>query len=58
MRGIINSTYVALDGVIENPPDWPSGRHEDDGRGSEIQTTVTTDWSGDGQADLCGDRLA
>ena len=32
MRRIINSTYITLDGVIENPQDWPSGRHEDDGR--------------------------
>ena len=24
MRKIINSTYVTLDGVIENPQDWPS----------------------------------
>src|ERR1700739_1402104 len=37
MRRIINSTYITLDGVIENPQDWPSGRHQDDGRGGEIQ---------------------
>lgn len=24
MRKIINSTYISLDGVIENPQDWPS----------------------------------
>ena len=24
MRRIINSTYVTLDGVIQNPQDWPS----------------------------------
>jgi dihydrofolate reductase len=24
MRKIINSTYITLDGVIENPQDWPS----------------------------------
>jgi len=40
MRRIINSTYISLDGVIENPQDWPSGRHEDDGRGMEIQTEL------------------
>jgi dihydrofolate reductase len=40
MRRIINSTYITLDGVIENPQDWPSGRHEDDGRGGEIQTEL------------------
>jgi dihydrofolate reductase len=40
MRRIINSTYITLDGVIEDPQDWPSGRHEDDGRGREIQTEL------------------
>ena len=40
MRRIINSTYISLDGVIENPQDWPSGRHEDDGRGGQIQTEL------------------
>jgi dihydrofolate reductase len=40
MRQIINSTYITLDGIIENPQDWPSGRHEDDGRGREIQTEL------------------
>ncbi len=40
MRKIINSTYITLDGVIENPQDWPSGRHKDDGRGGEIQTEL------------------
>jgi dihydrofolate reductase len=40
MRRIINSTYITLDGMIENPQDWPSGRHEDGGRGTEIQTEL------------------
>lgn len=40
MRRVINSTYISLDGVIENPQDWPSGRHQDDGRGGEIQTQL------------------
>jgi dihydrofolate reductase len=40
MRRIINSTYITLDGVIEAPQDWPSGRHLDDGRGGEIQTEL------------------
>jgi dihydrofolate reductase len=40
MRRIINSTYLSLDGVEENPQDWPSGRHEDDGRGGQIQTDL------------------
>jgi dihydrofolate reductase len=40
MRRIINSTYISIDGVIENPHEWPSGRHEDDGRGGQIQTDL------------------
>jgi dihydrofolate reductase len=40
MRRIINSTYITLDGVIEDPQDWPSGRHLDDGRGGELQTEL------------------
>jgi RibD C-terminal domain len=39
MRRIINSTYISIDGVIENPHEWPSGRDEDDGRGTQIQQT-------------------
>ena len=32
MRRIVNSTYVTLDGVIQNPQDWPSlGSFSDDG---------------------------
>jgi len=40
MRRIINSTYVTLDGVIENPQDWPSGKHSDDGAGRALQTDL------------------
>jgi dihydrofolate reductase len=40
MRRIINSTYITLDGIIEDPQDWPSGRHQDDGRGQEIQSEL------------------
>jgi len=33
MRKIINSTYITLDGVIQNPQDWPSlGGFDDAGR--------------------------
>jgi dihydrofolate reductase len=39
MRKIINSTYITLDGVIENPQDWPTG-------------TVTDDLGGQVQSDL------
>jgi dihydrofolate reductase len=39
MRRIINSTYISLDGVIQNPQDWPSGKVSDD-RGLTIQTDL------------------
>jgi hypothetical protein len=29
MRKISNSTYISLDGVIENPQDWPAGAADD-----------------------------
>src|SRR4051794_32733033 len=38
MRRIINSTYVSLDGVIENPQNWPSF----DG-GGDTGTNIQTD---------------
>jgi dihydrofolate reductase len=39
MRKIINSTYVTLDGVIENPQDWPSmGGFSDEG--NQVQTRL------------------
>jgi dihydrofolate reductase len=39
MRTIINSTYISLDGVIENPRDWPASDVEDDA-GTTIQTEL------------------
>jgi dihydrofolate reductase len=36
MRKLINSTYISLDGVIENPQDWPSLGSSDE-RGYELQ---------------------
>jgi dihydrofolate reductase len=39
MRKIINSTYISLDGVIEDPQDWPPSEVEDD-TGTEIQTEL------------------
>jgi dihydrofolate reductase len=39
MRRIINSTYISLDGVIENPQDWPASEVEDDA-GTVIQTEL------------------
>jgi dihydrofolate reductase len=39
MRRIVNSTYVTLDGVIQNPQNWPSvGGFTDDG--NQIQTEL------------------
>jgi dihydrofolate reductase len=39
MRKIINSTYISLDGVIQDPQDWPSSSVADD-RGLVIQTEL------------------
>jgi dihydrofolate reductase len=39
MRRIINSTFISLDGVIENPQDWPSSDVEDE-TGTLIQTEL------------------
>jgi dihydrofolate reductase len=37
MRRIINSTYISLDGVIQDPQDWPGNGIEDDGTGGKVQ---------------------
>jgi dihydrofolate reductase len=39
VRKVINSTYISLDGVIENPQDWPSLGSVDDA-GTRIQTDL------------------
>ena len=39
MRRIINSTYITLDGIIENPQDWPSGPRT--GRHSSLRCPAT-----------------
>jgi dihydrofolate reductase len=39
VRRIINSTFISLDGVIENPQDWPASEVEDDA-GTVIQTEL------------------
>lgn len=39
MRRIINSTYISLDGVVENPHLWPSTGERDDRLG-EIQVDL------------------
>jgi dihydrofolate reductase len=39
MRKIINSTYISLDGAIENPQDWPAGQ-PDDGTAGQIQADL------------------
>src|SRR5258708_5041259 len=39
MRRIVNSTYVTLDGVVQNPQDWPSvGGFSDEG--NQVQTEL------------------
>jgi dihydrofolate reductase len=39
VRTIVNSTYVTIDGVIQNPQDWPSlGSFSDEG--NQIQTAL------------------
>jgi dihydrofolate reductase len=43
MSRIVNSTYITLDGAVENPQNWASGRHKDDGRAQEIQTQLLLD---------------
>jgi dihydrofolate reductase len=37
MRKIINSTYITLDGVIQDPQDWPGNGIEGDGTGAKVQ---------------------
>jgi dihydrofolate reductase len=46
MARIINSTYITIDGAVENPQDWPSGRHEDDGRAQQIQADLVLSCTG------------
>src|SRR2546423_1421333 len=40
MRRIINSTYISLDGVIQDPQDWPDNGIESDGTGMKVQTEL------------------
>src|SRR2546423_1063638 len=40
MRRIINSTYISLDGVIQDPQDWPDNGIESDGTGMKVQTDL------------------
>ena len=40
MRRIINSTYISLDGVIQDPQDWPDNGIESDGTGLKVQTDL------------------
>ncbi len=44
MRRIVNSTYVTLDGVIQNPQDWPSlGSFSDTGTQLQTELLATCD---------------
>ena len=40
MRRIINSTYISLDGVIQDPQDWPGNGIEPDRTGLKVQTDL------------------
>ena len=40
MRRIINSTYISLDGAIQDPQDWPGNGIEPDGTGLKVQTDL------------------
>ena len=40
MRKIINSTYISLDGVVENPHKWPSIERSADERSGNVQTSL------------------
>ena len=39
MRMLTNSTYISLDGVVQDPDQWPA-LEGDDPRGYEIQTEL------------------
>ena len=40
MRRIVNSNYISLDGVVEQPHLWPSIERPADERGDQIQTDL------------------
>jgi dihydrofolate reductase len=40
MRRIINSTYISLDGVVEEPHKWPTIERPSDERRDQIQTSL------------------
>ena len=40
MRRIINSTYISLDGVVEQPHEWPTIERSPDERGGQIQASL------------------
>jgi dihydrofolate reductase len=40
MRRIVNSTYISLDGVVEQPHLWPTIERPSDERGGQIQTDL------------------
>lgn len=40
MRRIINSTYISLDGIIQDPQDWPDNGIKPDGTGLKVQTDL------------------
>ena len=58
MRKIVNSTYISLDGVVEEPHLWPTMERPPDARKDTIQTDLlqACDAVLDGPAHLRGIR--
>jgi hypothetical protein len=54
VRRIINSTYISLDGVIQNPQDWPGNGIESDGTSFKEQTDLLFRPSVTAQFELAG----
>ena len=52
MRRIINSAYISLDGVIQDPQDWPGNAIEPDGTGLRTLPVNDRD-AGSGLMPLC-----
>jgi dihydrofolate reductase len=40
MRRIINSTFITIDGAIQNPQNWPSSSDVEDPAGEEMETEL------------------
>jgi hypothetical protein len=54
MRRIVNSTYISLDGVIQDPQDWPGNGIQPDDTGLKVQTDLLFRPSAAAQLELAG----